>query len=72
MVKKAPQQSHSSRVFYEELKSMSKPKRNKSVSDERMKSGSSDNDTMNSPEYGHSAHLLPNTMKVYEEVHPYA
>lgn len=51
---------------------MSKPKRNKSASDERMKSGSSDNDTMSSTEFNQRDQLLSNTMRVYEEVHPYA
>jgi len=51
---------------------MSKPKRNKSASDERMKSGSSDNDTMSSTEFIQRDRLLSHTMRVYEEAHPYA
>jgi hypothetical protein len=72
MVKKAPKIQGSSKRLYNDLETMSKPKRNKSASDERMKSGSSDNDTMSSTEFIQRDHLLTNTMRVYEEVHPYA
>ncbi len=51
---------------------MSKPKRNKSASDERMKSGSSENDTVSSTEFIQRDHLLSNFMRVYEEAHPCA
>lgn len=35
-----------------------------------MKGYSSDNDTMNSPEYNESCQVMRNTKRVYEEVHP--
>ena len=72
MVKKAPNNQGSSKRLFDDLNSMSKPKRNKSASDERMKSGSSENDTMSSPEYNQKDQLLANTMRVYEELHPSA
>ncbi len=35
-----------------------------------MKGWSSDNDTMNSPEYNESCQVMRNTKRVYEDVHP--
>ncbi len=52
------------------MKDSTQRKRFKSASDERMKGWSSDNDTMNSPEYNESCQVMRNTKRVYEDVHP--